>query len=460
MTAALRQPRAATLALCALTACAAHGRHERPAPNIPAAWQQRDGAESAAPGQQRWWERFGDPALDALVHDALQHNNDLAVAALEVRRARLEAGLAAGAQLPTLTAGATAGASRALSGGASTTPSFGLSGTASWEVDLFGRLASQRSAAQWEATATEQDREGAALILTGTTATLYWKIGYLKQRLALSEQSIAYARKALELAKALQEAGSGSGLDVAQAEQVTASQEAAHTQLEQQLVEARHALALLFDGGLTATRPEPDRLSDSPLPGVEAGLPAELLSRRPDLRAAELRLRSLYASADATRAGWYPTLTLTGGFGTASDALSRLLQNPVATLGAGLVLPFVQWRDLRRKVEISDIQAEAAAIGFRQTLTRALVDVENALSARTNTLLQAEKLARSLAAARRAESLSEIRFRAGATSLKVWLDAQEARRQTEAALAENRFNQLLTHVALIEALGGDAVPLP
>jgi NodT family efflux transporter outer membrane factor (OMF) lipoprotein len=450
---------AAALVVIALTACAGHRRYERPPVSLPAAWEATGGVTATAQDEERWWARFGDRALDALVEDAARHNADLALAALKVRRARLEAGLAAGTQLPSVSVGATTGLSRSVTSGARATSSFGLSGTASWEVDLWGRLASQRSAAQWEATATEQDRQGAALTLTGTTATLYWTIGHLKQRLALSEQSIAYARKALDLARALQEAGSGSGLDVAQAEQSTASQEAAHTQLEQQLVEARHALALLFDGGLTEGRAEPGRLPDSPLPEVEAGLPAELLSRRPDLRAAELRLRATYATADATRASWYPTLTLTGALGTTSDALSRLLQNPVATLGAGLLLPFVQWRDMQRKVEISQVEVEAATISFRQTLYQAFVEAENALSARTQYRLQAEKLAQSLAAARRAESLSEIRYRAGAVSLKVWLDAQEARRQTEAAVAENRLNQLLTHVALIEAIGGDAAPL-
>ncbi|BDG10018.1 efflux transporter outer membrane subunit [Anaeromyxobacter paludicola] len=455
MTSRALLPAALALGLCA---CAASRAHERPQADVPPTWNRQAEASGAPAADSRWWSRFGDPALDRLVAEALRRNNDLAAAALKVRRARLEAGLAAGAQLPSVAAGPSAAVARSFGPGAGTSATYGLSGTVTWEADLWGRLASQRSAAEWEASATELDRESAALALTGTTATLYWKVAYLKQRLALSAQSVAAAKRALEIARALKDAGGGSGLDVAQAEQTTASQEAAHTQLEQQLVEARNALAILFDRAPGAVADEPETLPAA-LPDVAAGLPAELLSRRPDVRAAELRVRAAWATADATRASFYPTLTLTGSLGVTSDALSRLVQNPIGTLGAALALPFLQYRDAQRKTGIAEVEAEGTVLTFRQTLYKALADVEDALSARTQYRLQAERLDRSLSAARRAESLSEIRYRAGAVLLKVWLDAQEARRQAEVAALQNRLDQLQAHVTLTEALGGDTLPL-
>ncbi len=442
--------------LLGLASCAVHSQYRRPEAVVPPAWKNAAaGAAVAAPDGAAWWSRFQDPALAALEQEALRENGDLAVAALKVRRARLTAGLAAGDRLPALGVEASAGASRPLDG-SRTTSQLSVTGTASWELDLWGRLASLQGAAGWEAAATELDRQAAALALTGTVADLHWKVAYLRQRSSLAALSTAAARRALELAQARLGAGAGTGLDVAQAEQSLASQEASQEQLAQQLGEARRALALLFDGAPSGARPEAEALPEGELPPVEAGLPAELVGRRPDLRAAEARLRATLATSDAARAAVYPAFTLTGSLGSSSDALVRVLENPVAALGAGLALPFVNWRQQQRKVEISELEHQEAVIGFRRGLYQAFAEVENALSARERLRARAGRLGQALTAARRAELLAELRFREGAVALQTWLDAQETRRQVEVALAENRLSELENHVALVEALGGDA----
>jgi hypothetical protein len=262
-------------------------------------------------------------------------------------------------------------------GQASTTRSYdlkrgGAAGSAStslvslsYELDLWGRLSAQRSAADWELKATESDRQATALALVGTTAGLYWRTGYLNQRIALSEAGMEDGRRILALVRVKYAAGAVSGLDVAQAGQNLATQEAAHTQLLQQRVEARNALAILFDQPPEPMAVEPPRLPDIALPAIDAGVPARLLGRRPDLRAAEQRLRAALANVDATRTGFYPALSLTGSLGTSSSALGELLKNPVATLGAGLALPFLQWNTARLSVGVSQAQYEEAAGGFQ-----------------------------------------------------------------------------------------------
>lgn len=441
-----------------LAACASPTAYRTPDVAVPSQWQQ-GAALSALPAgvsqmvADRWWERFGDPQLTRLVDEALKRNNNLAVAAIQVRRAQLQAGLAASAQLPSVSVGANSSASRLLDNGP-TTRSNSLTAGVSWEADLWGRLAAQRNAAEWEAQATDQDRAAAALALVGTTASLYWQVAYLNQRVDSSQQSIDYARKTLELVKAQHVAGSVTGLEEAQAEQTLAAQEASHSQLLQQRVEVRNALAILFDGPPTQIQPEATRLPEAELPVVEAGLPASVLARRPDLRAAELRLRGSLATVDATRTSYYPTLSLTGSLGGTSNVLSNVLSNPVATLGAGLALPFIQWRDMQRNVAISQADYELAVLGFRQTWYQALADTENALSARTQYEVQAQQLQRSLTAALQSERLSEIQYRAGAVPLKTWLDAQETRRVATNNLAQSRLNRLTNLVTLYQALGG------
>lgn len=458
------QPRLIPLALMVsmslLAGCASQRTaFERPDVRVPASWQQASAAAgtTAQPDAQsadRWWTRFGDAQLDKLVAEALQRNGDLAQAAIKVRKAQLKAGLAASDQLPTVSVSASSSNSRRLSGG-STTRTNTAAAEVSWELDLWGRLAALRDVADWEAQATEEDRQAAGLSLVGTVTDLYWQIAYLNQRIVASEESIAYARKTLELVQAQHRAGSASGLEEAEATQTLTSQLASHTQLIQQRVEARNALAILFDGPPGAAFPELARLPDAGLPAVEAGLPASLLTRRPDLKAAELRLRENVATVDATRVGYYPTLTLTGSVGGSSSALSDVLAHPIGTLGAGLVLPFVQWRDMQRNVAVSQADADVAIVAFRQTWYQALADVENALSARQQYDAQAEQLEIALAAARKVERLYEVQYRAGAIPLKIWLDGQESRRTAENSLAENRLNRLNNAVTLYQALGGD-----
>jgi len=444
-----------TVLTLVLAGCAAQVQtpYRTPAVTLPIAWQGQ--AESSLPLQTHWWEDFGDPELNRLVTEALLRNNDLAAAALRVRRAQLQAELADSNRLPSVNVQGSAALSRGLSSNGRETRSFAATTAVSYELDLWGRLGSTADAARWEAMATEEDRLSTALSLIGTTASLYWRIAHLNQRITLSQASIDYARQTLHLVEVQKAAGAATALEILEAERSLASQEANQTTLVQQRVEARNALSILFDAPPRTLRAsEPQNLSKSRLPAAEAGLPAQLLARRPDLRAAESRLRSVLATSDATRAGFYPAINLSGSLGGSSEELSRLLSNPIGTLAADLALPFVQWRDMQRTVKISEAQYQEAILTFRQTLYSALGEVENSLSARRQFREQAEKLELTLRLARQTEELNRIRYRAGGSPLNFWLDAQENRRQAEIALAENRLNQLLNHITLCKALGG------
>lgn len=446
-------------AVCLLTAsllgCASQTEFVAPTVQVPEGWKQ--GAASAAATDEAqatpWWQDLNDPVLNQLIETAQARNLNLAQAAIKVRRAQLVSGQASSDQLPSLSVKGSSTVSRPLDGG-STTRLHSVTGGVNWEVDLWGRLAAAKSAAEWEAQATEQDRQAAALSLSATVANLYWQIAYLNQRVDASQQSMGYAARTLKLVQAQYSAGDVSGLEVAQATQTLAAQQASHTQWLQQRVQARNALAILLDATPDVAASESPRLSEAALPKVQAGLPASLLTRRPDLRAAQLRLRKSLASVDVTRNSYYPSLTLTGSVGGSSNELRQVLSDPIATLGVGLVLPFVQWRDMQRSVAISQADYEVAVLDYRQTWYQALADVENALSAGQQFDEQGQRLQQAYAAAKEAERLSEVRYRAGAVPLKTWLDAQESRRQAENNLAQNRLNQLNAWVTVRQTLGG------
>lgn len=456
-----------TLMLGLLSGCSAIVRtpYQQPAVQIPTQYAQQNlkaNALNIAQLQDHWWTLFNDPQLNTLVDQVLLANNDLAIAGLRLKQVREQAGLTANQQLPRVSANASASHQVELSNGNDRSGGLGVSGSVSYAIDLWGKLANQTDAARWEAAATQQDLQATAQSLVGTVCNLYWQLAYLNERIASSNESIANSRKLFSLVQSRYRAGAVSGLDLAQAEQALVGQEASQSQLIQQRVEARNALAILFNVPPTQldsqfTLNEPQKLLAVNLPTIDAGLPADLIARRPDLNASELRLRKVLANKDATRASYYPSFSLTGSVGSSSTSLTELLKNPALTLGAGVSLPFLQYNDMQRNLAISELEYQAAIVGFRQSVYSALADVDNALSNTTQLQIQTNAQQRTLNLAQRTEQLNEVRYRAGAVALKQWIDAQEARRNTQNSLLQIRLSQLNNMVTLMQSLGGSPV---
>ncbi|MEI9905535.1 MAG: efflux transporter outer membrane subunit [Asticcacaulis sp.] len=413
----------------------------------PSTFAHAGTASTEAPTPSLWWQVFGDDRLSALVDRAIAGNNDLAAAAIRVQQARDQAGLTRLDQFPSVSGGV-----NAASGSGSQTYRASLS--VSYEVDLWGRLANAGKAATWEAQATEQDRQAAQLALAGTVCQLYWDIGYTHQQITTGQASLAYAQKILDLVNIQHQAGAVSGLEVAEAQQSVNSQTSGLASLQQQLVEDRSALGVILGGIPMTEDEEPQTLPANPLPEVRAGLPAELLGRRPDLQAAELRLRESLANVDETRADIYPALSLTASGGGASDELGSVLSNATGSVGAALTLPFLDFPRKNLAIKVSKDQYQANVLSFRTTLLQAMADTDNALSNRTQLAAQGQALADTLENARKVEALNAIQYRAGSIPLRTWLDAQESLRQTQLSVDNNRLQQLLNQSTLYQALGG------
>ncbi|TSH69922.1 efflux transporter outer membrane subunit [Acinetobacter sp. RF15A] len=413
----------------------------------------------------QWWTLFKDPQLNDLVNAVLAANSDLAVAGINLQQARIQARQTQSQQgLRIGDARISTGHQFSLEGDGdrSTGISLGYPGL-SYELDLFGKLANQTEAARWEALASEEDLQATAQSLIGTTAQLYWQLAYLNERHAVVQQNLATAQRTSDLVKVQYRAGAVSGLELTQAEQAIQSQQATLSQIEQQRVETRTSLAVLLNMPVQQlSLQEPSRLPSIQLPDIEAGLPASLLSRRPDLRATELRLRKALANKDANRASYYPSISLTGSLSTgvgvgSSSSLSSALKNPVATLGAGLTLPFLQWNDMKRDLQVNELEYEKAILQYRQTLYEAFADVENALSNRTELTKQVALQQRNVELAERTERLTEVRYRNGAVALKNLLDAQETTRNARLSLVQTRQSQYNAYVTLMQALGGSPI---
>ena len=406
----------------------------------------------------QWWTLFGDAQLNQLVDAVLAKNADLAVAGMTLKQARLQAELAENQQKPRVSSTVSTGHIFDLNDGSDTSSGLSAKAGLSYEVDLFGKLARQTEAKRWEALATEQDLQATAQSLIGTTAKLYWQLAYYNESRTTAEQSLATSQKLYDLVKVQYQAGAVSGLDLTQAEQSVQSQKASLSQIQQSLVETRTAIAVLLHMPVQQLNiDEPQRLPRLALPSIAAGLPADILSRRPDLKAAELRLRESLATKDATTASYYPSISLTGNIGSSSTSLTQLLKNPALTLGASLSLPFLQYNDMKRDLAISQLDYEKAIVQYRQTLYQAFADVENALSARTELSQQVQLQQRNLELAEKVERLTQVRYRYGAVALKTLLDQQETTRTARLTLVNTKQSQYNAYVTLMQALGGSPI---
>jgi NodT family efflux transporter outer membrane factor (OMF) lipoprotein len=435
-----------SLLLLGLGACATP--YARPDVATPSQFAHGPANANAPKVSETWWQSFGDAKLNALVDTVLAKNNDLAASAIRVEQAQARAGIASLDQWPS--------ASGSISGNkTSGSPAdYNARATISYEADLWGRLASASRSAHFESQATQADLDAARLSLAGTTCELYWRIAFLHQQITASQASLDYARRNLEFVRVQHQAGSVSGVEESEAQQTVNSQIAQLSTLQQSLVEQRAALALLMNGQAMAEADEPQTLPDTVLPEVNAGLPAELLGRRPDLKAAELRLRETLADYDSTRASFYPALNLTVGGGGSSPDLGSVLNHTTTSVGASLSLPFLDFPRNHLSIKVARKTYDIAVLDFKQTLLQALADTDNTLSNRTQLAEQGRALGQSLEDARKAESLYAIRYRAGAVSLRVWLDAQESLRQAQLSYDSNRLDQLVNQSTLYQALGG------
>ncbi|MCX8959614.1 efflux transporter outer membrane subunit [Erwinia psidii] len=428
-----------------------------PPPQVPERWLTSP--QAATPGYREFWSAFNEPDLMTLQARALRQNNSLKLSALSLKLYRIQADLSRLNLSPDAALSATAGTSRPLTTENGIAPAISRSAGASasliWQPDIWGQYGASAEAAALDAQAGEADWRAARLTLLAAVAQAHWQTGLLNRVRTDNLHNLEVARETLHLAEVRHQAGATDMADVLLARQRVSEAQGTLSQTEQQLAAARTTLTQLTGDTPETHLPELQAVPDTPLPLPAAGLPVSLLARRPDVRAAELRVRSSVARADATRLSFYPAFSLTGSVGTASQTLTNYLSNPVGSLALSLSLPFIQFRTARLSNEAAGVNAQMAAVQFRQTLYAALQQVENALSDRTHLDEQAGWLRLQLTQAQESERLSQARWLAGATDIQPLLDAQTARQQTELSLMQNNLQRRSNAAALYVALGGD-----
>jgi len=446
---------AALLAASALSGCMQLApRYERPAAPVPATFPNATSVPSGtAAADLTWQDYFADPALRALIELALKNNRDLRVAVLNIEAVRAQYQLRRADQLPTLNAGLTASRAPGTGGNNVSAYSAGLS-VAAYEVDLFGRVRSLTDSAAAQVLASEESRRVVQISLIASVANQYLALAADEELLDLTLRTLDTREQSLKLTQLRFDNGAASELDLRQAQTLAEAARVTLAQQRRQRELDRNALALLLGQALPEWPAAPGRVSAIALADVPAGVPSEVLLRRPDVAQAEQQLVAANASIGAARAAFWPRITLTASAGTASTQLSDLFKDGAWSFAAQLLQPIFDAGRNRANLAVAEVQRDIAVAQYERAIQAAFRDVADALAGRA-TLDDQVRATQAQADAEQARyRLSELRFRNGVSSSLELLDAERSLFAVQQAVVQTQLAFLQNRVSAYRALGG------
>jgi NodT family efflux transporter outer membrane factor (OMF) lipoprotein len=466
------------LAILLVTGCTVGPNYSRPTISTPEHYAGTAEVGSATDAELAgWWNVFGDPRLNELVNRALAQNLDVELAAARIREARAREGIAGAAALPQVDAQGSVTRQRISenaipvppgSDGGSGGTGFGLPGQeftswragfdASWELDLFGRTRRSVEAARARTGSAVWSRRDVQVSITAEVADAYLALRTLQHRMATAELEVARQQRALELVDARVRGGLVTGQDLAQQRSELDTAKAAIPPLRAQAEVQIHKIGVLTGDSpesLIADLSPAGALPPAP-PQVPAGLPSELLRRRPDIRAAERELAASNADIGVAVADLYPRFSLTAAPALVSTALASLLEwgSRSFSIGAAVNWPIFNGGRTKANIAVANARQEQALITYRKAVLTAQRDVEDSLSRTQADRDQLAKLEGASQSARRAEDLARTRYKGGLVTLSDVLVAQGRRLSLENQVIETKGALARDTAGLFKALGG------
>ncbi len=414
-----------------------------------------------------WWTVFGDQTLNGLEQRALHDNPNVRAAAQRLVQAQAQLGVVRAGQLPTVNVQAGVSNQRT---SAETSTGLALGHRSiegnnytaglgfSWELDLWGRVRRIVEAADAQALAAQDDRDGVLLMLSSQVATTYWQLRGLDTELAILRNALATRRESQQLIEARFNAGLSNELDVSRTRIERANAEADLHEAQRQRNTLEHALAVLVGASPSTTMIAANADAALPTPpSIPVGLPASLLGQRPDLASSVANLQSFNAQIGVAQGAFYPALSLTGNYGYASESLRNLAQGSARQFSFGplaLSLPIFDAGRNRANLKLSQAKYDEAVANHEARLLTALREVEDALSDVQERQQQGDVQAQAQQAAARALLVAQARYDRGVSTYLDVTDAQRSTLAADRAAAQIRTQRLLAAVSVARALGG------
>ncbi|MBU9598126.1 efflux transporter outer membrane subunit [Burkholderia multivorans] len=409
-----------------------------------------------------WREFFADPRLQRLIELALQNNRDLRVAALKVEEARAQYRIQRAALIPTLEADGTGTRSRtpkdlSYTGRATVSGDYEVAAGAAWELDFFGKVKSLTQQALQTYFATAEARKAEEILLVSQVADQYLTLVAYDEMLKVTAQTRDAARRSYALTKLQYDTGTGSELDLREAAGTLQQADANYESQQRSRAQAENALVELIGAPLPADLPAGLSLSDQRLlADIPAGLPSDLLTRRPDIMEAEATLKAANANIGAARAAFFPSISLTGDFGTASASLGSLFKpgQLAWSFGPTITVPIFEGGQNRANLDLAKLEKNVAIAQYEKAIQTAFREVADGLAARGTYDRQIDDLRQNAQSQRRRYELSDLRYRNGVDSYLNVLTAQTDLYSAQQSLISASLARLTNLVDLYQYLGG------
>src|SRR6266446_1257485 len=445
-----------------LSGCLMGPKYRRPAANVPPSYRAASPEQTTASslGNEQWWQVYQDPVLAELIHKALAQNYDVRIAAARILEAQAQLGIIRSNQFPSASVGADI-FSQQNAKISNQFPAYQVNAGelnlgVIWNLDFWGKYRRQTEAARAEVLATEWGQRAVLSSLVANVATAYFQLRALDSQLEISNRTLASRQQSLVLTQLLETHGSASGLDVSQSEQLVYTASETIPDLERQIQQQENLLSILLGenpGPVTRGR----TLTEQPVPdAVPAGLPSELLERRPDVHEAEEFIVAANAQIGVAKAAFLPSIALTGTGGLESNALNSFIKASSESWLAALSVaqPVFEGGALRSQLKLTRAQYQEEVLAYQQTLQNALEQVSNGLIAYQkyrDFRGQQEMLTQ---ASQRSDQLSSVLYQNGGASYLQVLTSETNYFSAELNLVQAQVNERLALVQLYQSLGG------
>jgi multidrug efflux system outer membrane protein len=427
--------------------------YARPAVDPPAA-HRYEMAEARDTANTAWWTQFGDPVLDGLIEEALAQNLSVKIAAASVEQAAAVLTQVRSPLYPQGSYGATAAGERK-NEELGAVYSYGALAGASWELDLWGRIRRLSESARAQVLATEEARRGIVLSLVASVANGYLQLRALDEQLVIATRTKQVYAESVRLFELQFKYGVQSKMTVEQARTQYETAAAAVPQIETQIAQTENALCVLL-GRIPGPIQRGKPIGDLAMPSVPAGLPSQVLERRPDIRQAEQQLIAANAQIGAAKALYFPTISLTGALGVVSVELAKLFNGPSGAWNyqGSIAGPIFTGGAVRGQVRQAEAARKAAELGYAAAIQSAFADIDNALVARTKLADQLAAEQRLVAASREYGRLARLQFDGGVAPYFTVLQAEQQLFPAELNEVQLRASLFAATVNIYKAMGG------
>lgn len=398
---------------------------------------------------------FKDPILSKIIEDTIKNNNDLHAAALRLEKGRLESGEIDTGLLPDFSMSLGASSSRLISQSSQTSENYSGTISMSYEIDLWGKLARTRERAKWNIEASIEDLNNTRLLVIESISKSYWSIAKLNEQIIFNQQRLEIAESTYKIVKAKYESGASSKSDVLLAEKSLFLSKLQLRNVISQRWTERNTMATVYNRDGFKFAEERTGLGDFQRITLPLYQPVEIVSFRPDVKAAEINIRSALSGYDVAKTNFFPSISLGATLSAGSSVYSRWFSEQTLLQSISAVIPILQWRKLNYQLMKEKITVELAVDDFRKTVLKAIAEVETALETRNKSEYALDVQRKALSLSQEIMRMNTVKYKSGFINFQTLLDSQDDVLNQRISYLDCQYDYLLSTMKFLLSIGGD-----